>query len=85
MYIKRKFGQYYKADRRRLSKEFLVAKTKAQETFYVRSYKRKENAGQSSLSNSKDVKEIGKKFKPIPDSIEKAYSLNSFYASVFSC
>jgi len=56
MYNKRKFGQCYQADRKRLSKEILVAKTKAQETFYIRSYKTKENAGQVFLSMSKDVK-----------------------------
>ena len=66
-------------------KELLIAKTKAQETFYVRSYKTNENAGQSSLSMSKGVKEIEKKFKPIPDSIVKVNSLNSSYASTFSC
>ena len=85
MQNKRKFGQYYQADRKRFSKELLVEKTKDQENFYVRTYKTKENAGQSSLSMSKGVKEIEKKFKPIPDSTVKVNSLNSSYASIFSC
>ena len=33
MYYKRKFGQLYQVDLKRLSKELLVAKKKAQETF----------------------------------------------------
>jgi len=35
MYNKRKYGQPYQADLKRLSKEFLVAKKKAQETFLL--------------------------------------------------
>ena len=60
MYNKRKFGQPYQADLKQLSKELLVAKKKAQETFYIRSYKRKADDGQSFISMLNDVKEIEK-------------------------
>ena len=62
MYSKRKFGQPYQADLKRLSKELLVAKKKAQETF-LRSYKTKVDAGQNSISMLNDVKEIEKIFR----------------------
>jgi RNA binding exosome subunit len=61
-YNKKKFGQHYQADLNRLSKELLVAKKKAQETFYVRSYKTKVDAGRSSISMLNDVREIEKIF-----------------------
>jgi hypothetical protein len=62
MYNKRKFGQPYQAELRRLSKELLVAKKADQETLYVRSYETKLCAGQVSVSMLNDVKEIEKVF-----------------------
>jgi hypothetical protein len=50
MYNKRKFGQPYQLELKRLSMEILVAKKKAQEPFYVRSYRTKAVAGQSLYS-----------------------------------
>jgi hypothetical protein len=50
MYNKRISGQPYQAEMIRLSTELLVAKKKAQEDFYVRSYETKVDAGQSSIS-----------------------------------
>ena len=61
MYNKRKFGQPYQADLKRLSKELVIAKKKDQETF-LRSYKTKVDAGQNSISMLDDVKEIQKIF-----------------------
>jgi len=93
MYTKRKFGQPYQAELKWLSKELLVAKKKAQETFlcsvlqnegrcwtefykYVKSCKgNRENI--PAFKNHND--------KLITDSLEKANSLNSYYASVFNC
>jgi len=63
IYNKRKFGQPYQAELNRLAKELPVAKKKTQENFYVRSYKTKVDAGQSSTSMLKDVKEIEKVFR----------------------
>ena len=61
--------------------------------FYFRSYKTKVDAGQSSISMLNDVKEIEQNITEIKDHngkyitnpIEKANSLNSYYASLFSC
>ena len=60
MYNKRKYGQPYQAELKRLSEELLVAKKKAQETIYVRPYKTKADAGQNSISMLRDVKELEK-------------------------
>ena len=60
MYNKRKSGQPYQAELKRLSEELLVAKKKAQETIYVRPYKTKADAGQNSISMLRDVKELEK-------------------------
>jgi hypothetical protein len=63
VYNKRKCGQHYQADLNPFSKELLVAKKKAQETF-LRSVLQKEvDAGQSSLSMLNDVREIEKIFQ----------------------
>ena len=63
MYDMRKFGQTYQEELKRLSKELLVAKKKAQETFYVRSYKTRVDAGQSFISMLNGVKEVEKVFR----------------------
>jgi hypothetical protein len=60
VYSKRKFGQHYQAALKRLSKELLVAKRMLMRHFYVRSYKTRVVAGQSSVSMLKDVKETEK-------------------------
>ena len=93
MYNKRKLGQTYQQKLKRLAKELLVAKKKAQETFlssvlhnegrcwtvfykYVR--RRKGNRG-----NIPAIKDHNGTF--ISDLLEKANSLNFYYASIFSC
>ena len=63
MYDMRKFGQPYQAELKWLSKELLVAKKKAQEAFYFRSYKTKADAEHSSTSMLNVVKEIEKIFR----------------------
>jgi hypothetical protein len=93
MYSKRKFGQPYQAELRRLSKELLVAKMNALETVlrwvlqiegrwwaeFYRYFKRRKG-------NRKNISAINDhNSKLITDPIEKANSLNSHYASVFSC
>ena len=91
MYNKRKFGQPYKADLKRLSTEFLVAKKKAQETFlrsvlqnegrcwteFYKYVKRRKGTRENILAN-KDHNG-----RSITDPTEKANSLNSYYASLF--
>ena len=64
MYNKRKFGQPYQAELKRLSKELLVAKQKVQETLLRSVLQKKVEAGQSSVSMLNDVKEIEKIFRP---------------------
>jgi hypothetical protein len=49
MYNKRTFGQPYQAELKRLCKELLVAKEKAQETFLRSVLQKKLDAGQSSV------------------------------------
>ena len=63
IYNKRKFGQPYQADLKRLSKELLVAKKKAQDTFLRSILQTKSVAGRSSVSMLSDVKEIEKTFR----------------------
>ena len=93
MYNKRKLGQPYQRKLKRLAKELLVAKEKAQETFlsavlqnegrcWSESYKyvrrRKGNR-----ENIPAIKDHNGTF--ITDPLEKASSLNFYYASIFSC
>ena len=73
MYNKRKFGQSYQRELKRLSKELLVTKKKVQKTFL-----RKGN--RENIPAIKDHKG-----KLITDPLEKADSLNSYYTSLFSC
>ena len=92
-YNKRKSGQPYQADLKRLSKELLVAKKKAQETFlhvvlqnegrcWTEFYKyvKRRKGNREDIPGIKDHKG-----KLITDPIEKANTLNSYYASLFSC
>jgi hypothetical protein len=60
VYNKRKFGGHYQAELKRLSKELLIAKKKAQETFL--SSVLQNEGGQSFISMLKDVKVIEKIF-----------------------
>jgi len=93
MYNKRKFGQPHQRELKRLSAELLVAKKKAQETFlrsvlqnegrcrteFYRHLKRRKGNGE----NIPAIKDHNGKL--ITDPLEKANSLNSYYASLFSC
>jgi hypothetical protein len=62
-YNKRKQGEHYQAQFKRLSKELLAAKRKSQEKFLCKVLQNEGNAGQSSSSMLKDVKEIEKIFR----------------------
>jgi hypothetical protein len=90
---KRKIRQHNQADLNRLSKELLVAKKKAQETFlrsvlqnegrcWTEFYKyvkiRKENT-----ENTPVIKDQNGKL--ITESLEKPNTLNSYFASILSC
>jgi len=93
MQSKRKFGQPYQAELKRFSKELLVAKKRAQETFvgsvlqnegrcWTEFYKyvKRRKGNRESVPAIKDHND-----KLVTDPIEKANSLNSYYASLFSC
>jgi len=93
MYNKRKFGQPCQTELKRLSKELLVAKNKAQETF-LRSVLQNESGCWTEFckyvkrckGNRENIPAIKERNgKLITDPIEKANSLNSYYASLFSC
>ena len=91
MYNKEKFGQPYKAEMKRLSKELFVAQ-KAQETFlpsvlqnegrcwteFFKYAKRRKG----NRENTPAIKDHNGKL--ITDPLENANSLNSYYASLFS-
>ena len=93
MYNKGNFRQPYQAEMHRLSEELLVARQKAQETF-LRSvlqnegrcwtefckYVKRRKGNRESILTIKD--QYG---KIVTDPIEKTNSLNSYYASLFSC
>jgi len=92
LYNKRKFGQLYQRELKRLSKGLLVVK-KAQETF-LRSVL--QNEGRCWTEFYKYVKRRKGNRENIPaikdhngklitDPLEKVKSLNSYYASLFSC
>jgi uncharacterized protein (UPF0248 family) len=92
-YNKRKFGQRYRADLNRLSKELLVAKKKAQETFLRSGL---QNEGRCWTEFYKYVKRRRGNRENIPvikdhngklitEPLEKANILNSYFASIFSC
>jgi hypothetical protein len=63
MYNKRKSCQPCEAELKRLSKELLIAKKKAQEIFLRSILQNEVDAGQSSSSKLNDVKEIEKIFR----------------------
>jgi hypothetical protein len=93
LYNRRKLGQHYQAALKRLSKELLVAKKNDQETF-LRSvlqnegscwtefckYVKRRKGNTESIPTLKDHNG-----KLITQPIEKANTLNSYYASIFSC
>ena len=93
MYNKRKFGHPYQADPKRLSKELPVAKKKAQETFLhsvlqnesrcwaeFHKYVKRRTGNRENIPAIKDHNG-----KLVTGPIENANSLNSYYASLFSC
>ena len=93
MHNNRTFGHPYQAELKRLCKELLVAKKKAQETF-LRSVLQNEGKCLTEFYNY--VKRIKGNRESIPaikdhngklvtDPIEKVKSLNSYYASLFTC
>jgi len=63
MYNKREFGQPYKAELKGLSKDLLMQRRRLRKYFYIRFYKKKIDAWQSSISMLYDVKEIEKIFR----------------------
>ena len=90
---KRKFGQPYQAELKRLSKELLVAKKRAQETF-LRPVLQKEGRFWTEFykyvkrpkGNAENIPAIkDHNGKLVTDPLEKANLLNSYYASLFSC
>ena len=93
MYNKRKFGQPYQTDLKRLSKELLVAKEEAQETFlrpvlqnevrYLTEFYKYVKGRKGNRENIPAIKDYNGKL--ITDPLEKTISLNSYYASLFSC
>jgi hypothetical protein len=93
VYRKRKFGQHYQAALKRLSKELLVSKKKAQETF-LRSVLQNEGScwtefckyvrrRKGNRENSQALEDHNGKL--ITEPIEKANTLDSYYASIFNC
>jgi hypothetical protein len=92
-YNTRKFGQHYQADVNRLSKELLVAKKKAQET-YIRLVLQKEGRcwiefckyvkrRKGNRENIPVIKDQNGKFFTEP--LEKANALNSYFVYICSC
>jgi hypothetical protein len=93
VYNKRKLGDHYQEELKRLSKELLVAKRKARETFlssvlqndgnwwaeFFKYVKRRKG----NRENIPAIKGYNDNF--ITDPIEEANSCNSYYASVFNC
>lgn len=93
MYNKRKLGHPYQRELKRLSKELLVAKKKAQETF-LRSVLQNEGSCWTEFyryvkrrkGNRENIPAIrDHKGTLVTDPLEKANSLNFYYASIFSC
>jgi hypothetical protein len=93
MYNKRKFGQLYRRELKRLSKELLVVKKKAPGTF-LRSVLQNEGRcwtefykyvkrRKGNRENIRAIKDHNSKL--ITDPLEKIDCLNSYYASLFSC
>jgi hypothetical protein len=90
---KRKFGEHYQEELRRLCKGLLVAKRKAQETFlcsvlqnegkcwavFFKYVKRRKGNRENIPANN------GYNDNLITDPIENANSLKFYYTSVFSC
>jgi hypothetical protein len=92
-YNKKKFGQHYQADLNQLSSELLVAKKKAQETFLhlvlqnegrcwteFCKYVKRRKGNRENIPVIKD-----QNGKLITEPLEKANTLDSYFASTFSC
>jgi hypothetical protein len=93
VYNKRKLGDHYQEELKRLSKELLVAKRKAQEIFLCSVLQNEGNCWAEFFKyvkrrkgNRENIPAIkGYNDNLITDQIEKANSFNSYYASVSSC
>jgi hypothetical protein len=93
MYNKRKSGQPYQGELKTLSKELLLAKKKAQETFLLSVLQTESRCWTEFCKYVEHCIGKGENFPAIEDKIgkiftdpiEKATSLNSYYASLFSC
>jgi hypothetical protein len=92
MYFNRKFGQPYQRELKRLSKELLIEKLTAQETFlhsFLQNEGRCWTEFYSNIYGLKGNREYILAIKDhngtlITDTLEKANSLNPYYASLFS-
>ena len=92
-YNRRKLGQHYQAELKRLSKELLTEKRNAQETFLSSvlqnegkpwsEFYRFVNRRKGNRQNIPSIKDCNG--GPITDPADKANNLNNYYASVFSC
>jgi hypothetical protein len=92
-YNRRKLGEHYQEELKRLSKQLLTAKKDAEETFLMSvlrnegkcwsefyKYVKRRKGNRENIPATKDCNG-----RLIIDSIEKANSLNFYYSFVFSC
>jgi hypothetical protein len=92
-YNRRKLGEHYQAELKRLSKKLLTAKRNAQETFlssvlqnegkFWSEFYRFVNRHKGNNENIPAMKDCNG--GQITDPVDKANNLNNYYASVFSC
>jgi len=92
-YNKRKLGEHYQAEIKRLSKKLLTTKRNAQETF-LSSVLRNDGKSWSEFYRFVDRRKENRENIPaikdcnlelITDPVDKANNLNNYYDSVFSC
>jgi hypothetical protein len=92
-YNRRKLGEHYQAELKRLSRKLFTAKRNAQETF-LRSVLQNEGKSWSEFYRFVNRRKGNRRNIPaikdckgglIPDPVDKANNLNNYYASVFSC
>jgi hypothetical protein len=92
-YNRRKLGEHYQAELKRLSKKLLTAKINAQETF-LSSVLQNEGKSWSEFYRFVNRRKGNKENIPamkdcnagqITDPVDKSNNLNNYYASVFSC
>ena len=92
-YNRRKLGEQYQAELKRLSKKLLTAKRNAQETFLSSVLQNEDkswsefyrfvNRRKGNRENIPTIKDCNGGF--ITDPVDKANNLNNYYASVYSC